>query len=186
MDTAPIDPASMGTVPMSSVVGVLLYGSRARGDASADSDVDLLVTTTGGRPYTSDTGRISISCYPIEAMLRRARSGDLFAFHLVTDAKMLFERRPVLAHRPMGAGTVRQRLDAVAAGHAHAAVQAFRPPMEGGLARELTFDAGADHPDAEARRGRRLGSRPAALGPAQEKAVRLQFPIHFHAPRHHR
>src|SRR6516164_858009 len=48
------------------------------------------------------------------------------------------KRRPVLARSPMGAGTVRQRLDAVAAGHAQAAVQAFRPPMERGLARELT------------------------------------------------
>ena len=106
--------------------------------------------------------------------------------HAVAGLELKRKRRPVLAHRPMGAGTVRQRFDAVAAGHAHAAVQAFRPPMEGGLARELAFDAGADHPDAEARRGRRLRSRPAALGPAQEKAVRLQFPIHFHAPRHHR
>src|SRR5262249_29761386 len=32
--------------------------------------------------------------------------------------------------------------------------------------------------------GRRAG--PAVLGPAQEKAARLQFPIYFHAPRHHR
>ncbi len=58
--------------------------------------------------------------------------------------------------------------------------------MEGGFARELALDAGADHPDAEARRGRRLRAWSAALGPAQEKTARLQFPIDFHAPRHHR
>ena len=97
MDSAPIDRAPMDTARINSVVGVLLYGSRARGDATADSDVDLLVTTTGGRPYVSDSGRIAISCYPFDVMLRRARCGDLFAFHLVSDAKVLFERRPVLA-----------------------------------------------------------------------------------------
>src|SRR6516225_12416383 len=58
--------------------------------------------------------------------------------------------------------------------------------MEGGLARELALDAGTDHPDAEARRGRRLRAWSAALGPAQEKSAWLQFPINFHPPRHHR
>src|SRR5262249_18978411 len=84
------------------------------------------------------------------------------------------------------AGGGRRGLEAAAAGHAWAAVEAFRTPMEGGLARELALDAGADHPDAEAWRCRRLRARPPVLGPAQEKAARLQFPIYFHAPRHHR
>src|SRR5262249_21832102 len=39
--------------------------------------------------------------------------------------------------------------------------------MEGGLARELALDAGADHPDAEAWRRRRLRGQRAAPGGAR-------------------
>jgi predicted nucleotidyltransferase len=82
---------------MDGVLSLLLYGSRARGDATADSDIDLLVTTMGGPSGTKDDGRVAISWYPVDHLIRRARCGDLFAFHLVSDAKALFERQPVLA-----------------------------------------------------------------------------------------
>ena len=80
----------------------------------------------------------------------------------------------------------RHRLDLVAARHPQAAMQPFGPPVESGLALELALDAGADHPDAEAGRCRRLGGRPAALAPTQDETVRLQLPGHPDASGHDR
>jgi hypothetical protein len=77
-------------------MALLVYGSRARGDATEDSDLDLLIATTGGPSGSRDDGAVCISWYPLDHLLRRARSGDLFAFHLVSEGKALFEREPVL------------------------------------------------------------------------------------------
>ena len=82
---------------MDGVLSLLLYGSRARGDAGADSDLDLLVATPGGAHRIRDNGRVTVCWYPLGHLLRRARSGDLFAFHLVSEGRPLFERQPVLA-----------------------------------------------------------------------------------------
>ena len=81
---------------MDGVLSLLLYGSRARGDATADSDLDLLVATAGGPHRVRDNGRMTVSWYPQDHLLRRARSGDLFAFHLVSEGTALFEKQPVL------------------------------------------------------------------------------------------
>lgn len=74
------------------IAALLLYGSRARGDHDDDSDVDLLAIGAshhGGRP----AGAIPV--YPLDHVLRRARSGDLFALHLVAEGRVVFEREPV-------------------------------------------------------------------------------------------
>jgi predicted nucleotidyltransferase len=80
---------------MSSIVCLLLYGSRARGDFDAHSDVDLTAITANDTPEPVRIGRTMTMAYPLDHALRAARSGSLFAFHLVSEGKVLFESKPV-------------------------------------------------------------------------------------------
>lgn len=82
---------------MSSVVCLLLYGSRARGDHDARSDVDLTAITANRKPEPFTFERTTTMAYPVEQALRAARSGGLFAYHLVSEGKVVFESEPVFA-----------------------------------------------------------------------------------------
>lgn len=82
---------------MTGIVGLVLYGSRARGDHDERSDVDLLAVATDGASATVSGHGVTVSRHPLDHLLRRARSGDLFAFHLVSEGKVVYEREPVLA-----------------------------------------------------------------------------------------
>lgn len=82
---------------MRSIVCLLLYGSRARGDHDAHSDVDLTAITSNHTPERITLGRTPTIAYPIDHALRVARSGGLFAYHLVSEAKVVFETEPVFA-----------------------------------------------------------------------------------------
>jgi len=70
---------------------LLLYGSRARGDHDASSDVDVTAITAGERAEQVTIARVTTMAYPLDDALRAARSGSLFAFHLVSEGKVLFE-----------------------------------------------------------------------------------------------
>jgi len=70
---------------------VLLYGSRARGDHDASSDVDVTAITAGETAESVTFGRATTMAYPLDDALRAAYSGSLFAFHLVSEGKVLFE-----------------------------------------------------------------------------------------------
>lgn len=76
---------------------LLLYGSRARGDFDADSDVDLSAITANDAPEPVKIARTTTMAYPLEHTLRAASSGSLFAFHMVSEGKVLFESEPVFA-----------------------------------------------------------------------------------------
>jgi predicted nucleotidyltransferase len=76
---------------------LLLYGSRARGDFDARSDVDLSAITANDAPELVKIARTTTMAYPLDHTLRAARSGSLFAFHMVSEAKVLFESEPVFA-----------------------------------------------------------------------------------------
>jgi hypothetical protein len=75
---------------------LFLYGSHARGDAEETSDVDVLqVAPTHTPPYA--VGRVNVTCYTFEQLLRLARRGGLFARHLVEEALPLADPQDVLA-----------------------------------------------------------------------------------------
>ena len=82
---------------MPQYVCLLLYGSRARGDHDAHSDVDLTAITAKHTPERVTIARTTTMAYPLDHALRAARSGSLFAFHMVSEAKVVFETEPVFA-----------------------------------------------------------------------------------------
>lgn len=75
--------------------GLLLYGSWARGDADADSDLDVLALNFRGST-PSRQGRVSLAVYA-EADLQGV-SGTLFGYHLVRDGMLLLDREARLSN----------------------------------------------------------------------------------------
>ena len=68
------------------VIGIALFGSRARSDHSDNSDVDLLLWTSDGYPQHVRQGLLSLSFYARPDLLEKAEAGDLFAGHLAHEA----------------------------------------------------------------------------------------------------
>ena len=67
---------------------LFLYGSYARGDHDATSDIDVIqVTASHSAPYSK--GKINFTCYTPDQLIQLARRGSLFARHLVSEAKSL-------------------------------------------------------------------------------------------------
>jgi len=62
---------------------LILYGSRARGDAGPGADVDLLLATSAARPQSPvERMGVSLHRYPRDWLLDQASQGDLFAYHV--------------------------------------------------------------------------------------------------------
>lgn len=70
---------------------MLLYGSHARGDEDIYSDTDLLLISEDDRPQHVQKGHLSTSIYPLDDLLRRASSGDLFVCHLAREAEAIYD-----------------------------------------------------------------------------------------------
>ena len=78
---------SLALIP-DSAEGLLVYGSRARGDHLSTSDLDLLALVSV--PQKGSTrGLVSVSCYT-PAQLATA-TGTLFGVHLRRDSRILFD-----------------------------------------------------------------------------------------------
>lgn len=73
------------------ILALALYGSRARGDDTRSSDIDLLLVTDDERPGHSQKGSISMSSYSLRALKERACEGDLFLYHLVFEGRPLYD-----------------------------------------------------------------------------------------------
>jgi hypothetical protein len=69
-------------------VAVMLFGSCARGDQNAASDVDVLQLVERWRP-SYETGRCSVSVYTCDRLFELARAGSLFVLHLVTEGRAI-------------------------------------------------------------------------------------------------
>jgi hypothetical protein len=94
---------------MGELLGVYIFGSVARGDRDAHSDLDLLAIVVDGAgvvpaaeverhvpPSLSALDR-SISWYGRNRLGEMFRNGELFAWHLYWETLPLFERQQVLA-----------------------------------------------------------------------------------------
>jgi hypothetical protein len=69
---------------------VFLFGSYARGDQDASSDIDILqVTPTRGRSY--NVGKINVTCYTPDQLVALARGGAMFARHIALEAIPLID-----------------------------------------------------------------------------------------------
>lgn len=70
---------------------LLLFGSRARGDHSDSSDIDLLAITENEKPTVSGCADASLFHYSFDWLQNKASSGDLFVWHLVTEAIAIYD-----------------------------------------------------------------------------------------------
>jgi hypothetical protein len=109
------------------VAGVSLLGSVARGNASPDSDVDLLVLTRIGTrpsrlmrrlPPSMRHERVSLLCFSVERWQEEVERGTLFLHHVGLEGATLYDPEGVLgaglaavAERPPDvAGEIRKQL----------------------------------------------------------------------------
>lgn len=76
------------------VQGVLVYGSRARGDALEDSDLDVLALVSTARP-SLNASDVSVSFYTSDQL--STGIGTLFGAHLRRDSKIAWDPNGCLA-----------------------------------------------------------------------------------------
>ena len=84
------------------MIGILLFGSVARGDQGAWSDIDLIVVTEGAHvkpsqliakiPRRLKTARLSVLSYQISEFKRLLETGSSFVEHLRRESRILFDR----------------------------------------------------------------------------------------------
>jgi hypothetical protein len=99
-------------------LAVMLYGSRARGSARLDSDVDVLQVVPD-RPRSYSAGRVNIAAYTPAHLQLLAQNGSLFVRHLRDEGLVLQDLAGLLdgilaAYRqPKGYGRLKAELAVV-------------------------------------------------------------------------
>ncbi|MCV7193154.1 nucleotidyltransferase domain-containing protein [Mycolicibacterium brumae] len=86
-----------------SVMGLLVYGSQARGDAVAGSDLDLLALSARLAPSVY-SGMANVSFYTVEQL--KSGVGTLFGAHLLRDSKIVWDPTGQLRELVSGLGDV--------------------------------------------------------------------------------
>lgn len=81
-------------------LALMLYGSHARGDASAESDVDLLQLVPHS-PRSYVTGSTTVVAYTMDQLAAMAAAGSIFAWHLWTEGVVLKDEQG-LFHNCLG------------------------------------------------------------------------------------
>ncbi|SEJ46168.1 Nucleotidyltransferase domain-containing protein [Azotobacter beijerinckii] len=74
-----------------SILSLVIYGSRARNDHAPESDTDLFAITDDANYKMIVVGSTNIACYPRETALERAKSGELFFFHIVKEGTPIYD-----------------------------------------------------------------------------------------------
>lgn len=74
------------------MLGLILYGSRARGDHRLNSDVDLLgITDSGAIRRTKPARGTNLHLFPFKKLREDAAKGELFLSHLVHEGRVVFD-----------------------------------------------------------------------------------------------
>ena len=73
------------------ILSIILYGSMAREEHAADSDVDLLLVTSDSRPRHANVDNVSLSFYSIDDLVNKAIAGDLFILHVLLEGRVLHD-----------------------------------------------------------------------------------------------
>jgi len=76
---------------------VMVFGSFARGDASQDSDIDVLALAHR-RSRPARTGRVNVSVYDENTLVAMAEHGALFVLHLRNEGQILRDHEGKLRH----------------------------------------------------------------------------------------
>ncbi|MFI5843915.1 nucleotidyltransferase domain-containing protein [Catenuloplanes sp. NPDC051500] len=82
---------------------LLVYGSRARGDATPDSDVDILALVSNPRT-TTYSGVVNVSFYTTQGLATGI--GTLFGSHLKRDSKIVWDQHGRLSRALKSMGEV--------------------------------------------------------------------------------
>lgn len=80
-----------------SISALFLFGSRARGDHSNDSDIDLLAVSNVSEPMVTGIGPATLYHYSTDWLGAKAKQGDLFVWHIIAEALAIFDPNGVLA-----------------------------------------------------------------------------------------
>lgn len=72
-------------------LALLLFGSRARGDQNDSSDIDLLAVTENEKPAVTGPSKARLYQYSPSWLEAKAFDGDLFIWHLVSEALPIYD-----------------------------------------------------------------------------------------------